>query len=62
MSENCKYCNKPGEDCWCVEGLDYHKCLFCKKEEFKDGDGYDYKNYYCSETCYENAKSEGWME
>ena len=62
MSEKCDYCGKFHEDCWCIEGIDYHKCLFCKKVEFKDGDGYDKKDYYCSEKCYEEAKKEGWME
>ncbi len=60
MSEKCGYCNK-NEDCCCIEGIDYHKCLYCK-EEFKTGEGYDKKDYYCSEKCYENAKNEGWME
>ena len=63
MSEEiCEYCGKLIEDCWCVEGIDYHKCLYCKKEEFKTGEGYDNRNYYCSEKCYEDAKEEGWEE
>jgi hypothetical protein len=63
MSEEiCGYCNKKIEDCCCVEGIDYHKCLYCREKEFKDGEGFDKKNYYCSEKCYEAAKNEGWME
>lgn len=56
----CIYCKKE-IDCSCVEGIDFEKCLICKKE-FKKGEGYDKKDYYCSEDCYEQAKREGWME
>ena len=62
MSEKCEYCDKLIEDCCCVEGIDFHKCLYCKGNQFKTGEGYDNKNCYCSEKCYEDAKEEGWME
>lgn len=40
---------------------EFERCIFCNKK-FKKGKGYDKKDFYCSECCYEQAKREGWME